>query len=181
MRLWHWINAAVFLALVVSGAMILWVLPELYWREDGYYGYGHPSLISFLLEPNQKYSAPGRNAHFLAAWIFVLNGAFYLFYGIVSGHFMRRLLHSPCKLRPAKSLGQASPTQAPHPRNRGATLAARSLARATIGANHPLLCCLRACVVPLHTLGPVVPTGFGRLLWAMITSGLNLAQREDNP
>lgn len=93
-RFWHWINACAFLALVVSGAMILCVLPELYWGEDGYYGYGHPAVVSFPLEPNQEYSAPGRNTHFLAAWIFVLNGAFYLGYGFVSGHFLNRLVRA---------------------------------------------------------------------------------------
>lgn len=107
-RLWHWINAGAFFALVVSGAMILWVLPELYWGEDGYFG--HPSVISFPLEPNQIYSALGRNTHFLAAWIFVLHGAFYAVYGVLSGHFRRRLLLSPRELC-AASPRQTSPTQ----------------------------------------------------------------------
>lgn len=41
-----------------------------------------------------------RNWHFAAAWLLILNGLVYLVYGVVSGHFRRRLVPGLGELRP---------------------------------------------------------------------------------
>jgi thiosulfate reductase cytochrome b subunit len=44
--------------------------------------------------------ALARDWHFLMAWLFVINGAIYLLFGVFSGHFRRDLAPSPDQLRP---------------------------------------------------------------------------------
>jgi len=44
--------------------------------------------------------ALARDWHFLAAWLFVLNGAIYLLFGLFSGHFRRDLAPASDQLRP---------------------------------------------------------------------------------
>ena len=89
----HWIHTLSFLALVVSGIAILLAHPRLYWGETG--GVGAPSLLDlplpFIVVGQTGW---GRHLHFLAAWIFVINGILYLIAGIVSRHFRRHLLPS---------------------------------------------------------------------------------------
>jgi len=88
-RIAHWVNAAAFLVLAPSGALILWVHPELYWGETGYFG--DPAWLRLGLEPNFHISPTARNYHFLAAWILVLNGVVYLTWGLLTRHFRRKL------------------------------------------------------------------------------------------
>jgi cytochrome b subunit of formate dehydrogenase len=70
-RITHWINAASFIALVVSGIGILLSHPRFYWGETG--GVGSPSLfdlpLPFMLGGPSGW---GRYLHFLAAWVCVL-------------------------------------------------------------------------------------------------------------
>lgn len=75
-RLTHWINALVFLALVISGAAILLAHPRLYWGETG--AFGSPALIELPLPLDLEQSGWGRSLHFLAAWLCVVNGSAYL-------------------------------------------------------------------------------------------------------
>lgn len=76
-RIAHWINAAAFFGLVVSGVAILLAHPRLYWGETG--AVGSPSLIDlplpFMLTGQSGW---GRSLHFLSAWVAVLNGLVYL-------------------------------------------------------------------------------------------------------
>jgi thiosulfate reductase cytochrome b subunit len=76
-RLAHWINAAAFFGLVVSGIAILLAHPRLYWGETG--AVGAPSLIDlplpFVLTGQSGW---GRSLHFLSAWLAVLNGLLYI-------------------------------------------------------------------------------------------------------
>ncbi len=44
--------------------------------------------------------ALARDWHFLMAWLFVINGAVYLLYGLISGHFRRDLAPGRTELRP---------------------------------------------------------------------------------
>lgn len=85
-RFTHWINTLSFLALLVSGMAILLAHPRFYWGETGVVG--GPSLfdlpLPFVLTGQSGW---GRYLHFLAAWIFVINGLLYLSSGIFSRAF----------------------------------------------------------------------------------------------
>ncbi len=97
-RITHWINAAAFLGLVISGIAILLAHPRLYWGETG--GVGSASLIDlplpFMLTGQSGW---GRSLHFLAAWVCVLNGLYYVVYGFVTRHFAEKLVPAGDELR----------------------------------------------------------------------------------
>jgi thiosulfate reductase cytochrome b subunit len=77
-RITHWINALAILIMVTSG-----------WRI-----YNASPLFPFRI-PNEitlgGWLAGALQWHFAAMWLFALNGVAYLTYGIVSGHFRRKL------------------------------------------------------------------------------------------
>jgi thiosulfate reductase cytochrome b subunit len=54
---------------------------------------------SWLTLPSNAGLALARDWHFLLAWLFVLNGAIYLAFGLVSGHVRRDLLPNADQLR----------------------------------------------------------------------------------
>src|SRR5689334_24880969 len=89
-RITHWITAANFIALVVSGVAILLAHPRLYWGETG--AVGTPSLIDlplpFLLTGQSGW---GRHLHFLSAWVAVLTGTVYVAGGMRTCHFRQDL------------------------------------------------------------------------------------------
>src|SRR5678810_614199 len=90
-RVTHWINAAAFVGLVVSGIAILLAHPRLYWGETG--GVGTPSIfdlpLPFMLTGQSGW---GRSLHFLSAWVCVLNGLLYVVHGMVTRHFRDHLV-----------------------------------------------------------------------------------------
>ena len=88
-RATHWINALSFVALTVSGAAILVAHPRFYWGETGYFD--TPAAFELPLKVNLDQTGWGRNVHFLAAWIAVVNGLIYVAWGALSGHFHDRL------------------------------------------------------------------------------------------
>ena len=77
-RITHWINALAILIMVTSG-----------WRI-----YNASPLFPFRF-PNEitlgGWLAGALQWHFAAMWLLVLNGLVYVTYGIVSGHFRRKL------------------------------------------------------------------------------------------
>jgi thiosulfate reductase cytochrome b subunit len=77
-RITHWINAFAILIMVTSG-----------WRI-----YNASPLFPFRI-PNELtlggWLAGALQWHFAAMWLLVLNGIVYVTYGIVSGHFRRKL------------------------------------------------------------------------------------------
>jgi thiosulfate reductase cytochrome b subunit len=89
-RVTHWLTAASFIALAVSGVAILLAHPRLYWGETG--AVGTPSLIDlplpFLLTGQSGW---GRYLHFLSAWIAVLTGIVYVMGGLRVHHFRQDL------------------------------------------------------------------------------------------
>lgn len=89
-RVTHWITAATFIGLLVSGIAILIAHPRLYWGETG--ALGTPSLIDLPIPFMIGHSGWGRYLHFLSAWVCVLTGLFYALFGIVSQHFRKNLL-----------------------------------------------------------------------------------------
>jgi thiosulfate reductase cytochrome b subunit len=95
-RITHWITAASFLALLVSGIAILIAHPRLYWGETG--GVGTPSLIDLPIPFMIGHSGWGRYLHFLSAWICVFTGVIYSFFGLLTQHFRRNLLPAKADL-----------------------------------------------------------------------------------
>ena len=89
-RIGHWITAGCVGALFVSGLAILVAHPRLYWGEVG--GFGGPSLLDLPMRRVSLGAGWPRSLHFLAAWVIVATGAAYVFAGVISGHFRRRLL-----------------------------------------------------------------------------------------
>lgn len=89
-RLTHWIGAGAMLALTVSGTAILLALPRLFWGETG--ANAAAAWIVLPLPPNLEQTGWGRNLHFLAAWIFVIDGLVYLATALLAGHLQRNLL-----------------------------------------------------------------------------------------
>ena len=101
-RITHWINAASFAALLVSGVAILLAHPRLYWGETG--AFGAPSLLDLplpLVLTGQ--SGWGRYLHFLSAWVCVIAGMAYGVAGLLSGHLRRDLLPARGDLRRASA------------------------------------------------------------------------------
>lgn len=96
-RATHWINALSFGALVVSGTAILIAHPRFYWGEAGYFD--TPAAFELPLPVNLDQTGWGRDLHFLAAWITVLNGFVYLAWGLLSGHFQRKFLPTRAQLQ----------------------------------------------------------------------------------
>jgi thiosulfate reductase cytochrome b subunit len=100
-RTTHWITAACFLALLVSGVEILISHPRFYWGEAGNVS-THP--LFRIPIPASRHSVPtgygyvlpdqngwSRYLHFEAAWFLVITGCIYVGYGL-KGHFRRNLL-----------------------------------------------------------------------------------------
>lgn len=127
-RISHWIVSGSFLALAVSGFVILMAHPRLYWGEVG--NDLTPALFEVPISRNHQHggwgtrtpffegepsavtatrtirifneNGWGRSLHFLAAWLLVLPGAFYLLMGIFSGHFRRHLLPRAAQITPRR-------------------------------------------------------------------------------
>ena len=95
-RATHWIHALSFVALTVSGAAILVAHPRFYWGETGYFD--TPAAFELPLKVNLDQTGWGRNLHFLAAWITVLNGCVYVAWGALSRHFRNKLLPTRSQL-----------------------------------------------------------------------------------
>jgi thiosulfate reductase cytochrome b subunit len=84
-RATHWINFLSFVALAVSGFAILMAHPRFYWGETGYFD--TPAAFELPLRVNLDQTGWGRDLHFLAAWVAVINGVIYLGWGLFSRHF----------------------------------------------------------------------------------------------
>lgn len=104
-RITHWIGAAAFFALVVSGVAILLALPRLFWGETG--SNASPAWIVLPLPINTEQTGWGRNLHFLSAWILVIAGAVYLTLSVIGGRLRGRLLPQRDQLRPGHILAEA--------------------------------------------------------------------------
>jgi thiosulfate reductase cytochrome b subunit len=114
----HFIITLSFLALTVSGFVILMSHPRLYWGKAGndltpalfelpisrnYHHGGWDKSIPFKYVTGQQVTAArtydifnengwGRSTHFLAAWFMVLTGIIYFIAGFYSGHFWHNLV-----------------------------------------------------------------------------------------
>jgi thiosulfate reductase cytochrome b subunit len=78
-RITHWVNVIAFLLMIFSG-----------WRI-----YNASPLFPFTFPKDLTlggWLAGALQWHFAAMWLFAINGAVYVAYGILSGHFRRKLL-----------------------------------------------------------------------------------------
>jgi thiosulfate reductase cytochrome b subunit len=129
-RICHWIAAASFMALALSGFFILMVHPRLYLGHVG--NDLTPALLTLPIGNNYRpdelqnrvvfAEVPGapvtaernfhifnqngwaRSLHFLAAWILVVAGAVYVSLGVFSGHMKRDLFPRGRELAPGSLL-----------------------------------------------------------------------------
>ena len=96
-RICHWINLVACVYLLWSGIHIFLDFPELYWGNTGYRGYPAAfKLADWGLSWEQAGAIGdrrwGRNYHFTAAWVFLLNGFIYVVWNLYSKHFHMRML-----------------------------------------------------------------------------------------
>ena len=77
-RITHWINAFAILVMVASGWRI--------YNASPLFGFKFPNEITL-----GGWLAGALQWHFAAMWLLALNGIVYVAYGIVSGHFRRKL------------------------------------------------------------------------------------------
>jgi len=101
-RTTHWITAAAFAALLVTGVEILISHPRFYWGEAGnvrmtpLFQFPIPSSRSSV-PTGYRYVLPDQNGwsrylHFQSAWVAVLTGLLYVAWGMAAGHFRRNLM-----------------------------------------------------------------------------------------
>ena len=79
-RVTHWINAYAAIAMLMSGMRI----------------YNASPLYEFRFPPEVTlggWLAGALSWHFAVMWLLVINGIAYLLYGIISGHFIRKMLN----------------------------------------------------------------------------------------
>ena len=89
-RITHWMTAAAFVALVVSGYVITMTHPRLYWGDAG--NLDMQAWVTLPIERTLGESGWGRSLHFLGAWIFVLTGLVYATWGLLARHFTTHLV-----------------------------------------------------------------------------------------
>jgi thiosulfate reductase cytochrome b subunit len=78
-RVTHWINALAVLIMITSGWQI--------YNASPLFGFSFPDALTL-----GGWLAGALQWHFAALWLFVVNGAIYVAYGTLSGHFRRKLL-----------------------------------------------------------------------------------------
>jgi thiosulfate reductase cytochrome b subunit len=117
-RITHWTITISFLLLAYTGFLILMVHPRLYWGEVG--NDLTPALIELPISRNYKHNGwenqtpffntsgsavtasrtydifnkngMARSLHFLSGWVLVATGLLYVVFGMVTGHFRRKML-----------------------------------------------------------------------------------------
>ena len=78
-RITHWINVVAVLVMVTSGWQI--------YNASPLFAFGFPDAVTL-----GGWLAGALQWHFAAMWLLALNGLIYVGYGLVSGHFRRKLL-----------------------------------------------------------------------------------------
>lgn len=109
-RVTHWLTAAAFFALLLTGLEIVISHPRFYWGEAGNV---QTTPLFKLPIPSSRATVPtgygyvlpdqngwSRALHFQSAWIAVLTGLFYVAWGFASGHFRKRLLADASSYNP---------------------------------------------------------------------------------
>jgi len=109
-RIWHWINAATLLIMLMSGLMIFNAHPRLYWGQYG----ANPDKAWLELAEEGELAFPGwatiptdysladaRIWHFAFAWVLALGLLAYLAASLINGHLRRDLHITRAEWRPS--------------------------------------------------------------------------------
>jgi len=101
-RVTHWLTFIAFIALLVTGGLIVISHPRFYWGEVGNVNTRPLFVIPIpasrdTVPTGYKFEMPDENGwsrylHFEAAWVAVLAGLVYGIYGLWSGHFRKDLI-----------------------------------------------------------------------------------------
>jgi len=101
-RATHWLTVVAFLALLITGMLIVISHPRFYWGETGNVNMKPAFTLPIpasrdTVPTGYKYVMPDENGwsrylHFEAAWLLVLTALVYGVWGLVSGHFRRNIL-----------------------------------------------------------------------------------------
>jgi thiosulfate reductase cytochrome b subunit len=97
LRATHWTFAALFVVFVVSGIAIVIAHPRFYWGESGFFDL--PAAFELPIATTKGHTSWGRNLHFLAVWISVVNAAVYMAWGFRTHYFRTRLWPARDELR----------------------------------------------------------------------------------
>ena len=81
-RITHWVNVLAVLIMLTSGWQI--------YNASPLFGFSFPDELTL-----GGWLAGALQWHFAAMWLFAINGLVYVLYGILSGHFRRKLLPIP--------------------------------------------------------------------------------------
>jgi thiosulfate reductase cytochrome b subunit len=94
-RITHWVNVVCLTLLLMSGLQIFNAHAALYWGSSSTFERPLISIGAFpgwLTIPSYQDLGSGRLWHFFFAWVFVINGALYLFASVLSRHLSRDLV-----------------------------------------------------------------------------------------
>jgi len=101
-RLTHWLTFVAFIALAVTGGLIVISHPRFYWGEVGNVNTKPLFVIPIpasrgTVPTGYGYEMPDENGwsrslHFEAAWVAVLTGLVYGIWGLASGHFRKNIV-----------------------------------------------------------------------------------------
>ena len=160
-RLAHWIVAAAFLALVVSGTGILLALPKLFWGETG--ANDAPAWLALPLPVNTQQTGWARDLHFLAAWVFVLTGLAYLLALLLGGRLYRRLLPDRDQLGAQHLLQEVRSHLPRHDRDRGAAATGRYNALQKLAYLAVILVLAPVMLLSGLTMSPAVTSAYPEL------------------
>jgi Ni/Fe-hydrogenase b-type cytochrome subunit len=110
-RLWHWLNAATLLVLLMSGLMMFNAHPRLYWGQYGanpdhaWLELGEGRDVAFpgwMTLPSYYNLADARLWHLAFAWVLAPTFLAFLVWAFASGHVRRDLHISAREWRPAQ-------------------------------------------------------------------------------
>lgn len=104
-RIWHWVNAAAVLIMLMSGMMISNAHPHLYW---GVYGanfdhawFDPPGFPGWLTIPSRYNLAMARHWHLAFAWVLAFGLLAHLIVSLLNRHIQRDLALGRAEVSPA--------------------------------------------------------------------------------
>jgi Ni/Fe-hydrogenase b-type cytochrome subunit len=104
-RIWHWVNAATIIIMIMSGLMIFNAHPRLYWGQYGASGDAAwlelPRFPGWATIPGDYSLALGRLWHFGFAWILAFGFLGYLLWSLINGHLRKDIALSTAEVAPS--------------------------------------------------------------------------------
>lgn len=104
-RVWHWVNAATIIVMLMSGLTISNAHPHLYWGEYGanfdHPWWNPPHFPGWATIPSTYNLALARHWHLFFAWIFAFGLLGHMIISLLNRHFRHDLTFSRQELAPA--------------------------------------------------------------------------------